>query len=316
MSTSVRRTELPLTVRTPTHEPRNRRRRSSPGRAPATKLFLILPSVVILILTNAYPIAYAAFQALHNGSLISPGEFVGVDNFAKVLADPAFWRAAGFTAVFAVAGVFGSWIIGIAIALLLRTRIPAKGLLKTILLLPWVVPIVVSAMSWNWLIGTSSSPVPTIIHALGFGDAILLSDPLGAQITVCLFEIWVNFPFMMLMMSAALSSVDESIYEAAKIDGANARQQFRYMTLPIIAKPTYISWVLMAIFCVNDFPTVYLLTHGGPVGATNTLVVLAYKTVFQNFQTGPGVAIAFLMTLALAIVAVLLFRQIRKSTSL
>ncbi|MCD4853318.1 sugar ABC transporter permease [Arthrobacter sp. AK01] len=274
---------------------------------------LIAPSVLILLLTNAYPIAYAAFQAVHNGSLINSGEFVGLDNFARVLGGEAFWKAAGFTLVFTFTGVFGSWISGLGLALLLQKRIPARGFLKTILLLPWVVPVVVSSTSWNWLLATDSSPIPSLFRTLGLGEVRFLSDPFLAQVTVCLFIVWLNFPFMMLMMSAALTSVDESIYEAAKIDGATPRQQFIHMTLPIIAKPTYISWVLMTIFCVNEFPAIYLLTHGGPVGSTSTLVVLAYRTVFQNFQTGPGVAIAFMMTVALATVATILFRQIRKS---
>lgn len=274
---------------------------------------LIAPSVIILLLTNAYPIIYAAFQSVHDGSLINAGDFVGLDNFARVLSGEAFWKAAGFTLVFTITGVFGSWLAGLGIALVLQKRVPARGLIKTLLLLPWVVPVVVSSTSWNWLLGTDSSPIPTLFRSLGLGEVRFLSDPFLAQVTVCLFIVWLNFPFMMLMMSAALTSVDESVYEAAKIDGATPRQQFMYMTLPIIAKPTYISWVLMTIFCVNEFPAIYLLTHGGPVGSTSTLVVLAYRTVFQNFQTGPGVAIAFIMTIALATVATFLFGQIRKS---
>ena len=118
---------------------------------------------------------------------------------------------------------------------------------------------------------------------------------------------------MMLMTSSALASVDGSVYEAANMDGASRWQQFRDITLPLIARSTYISWILMTIFCVNDFPTIYLLTGGGPVQATTSLVVLAYRAVFQDFQVGQGVAIAFLMTLVLVIVSVVLYRQIRKS---
>ena len=98
------------------------------------------------------------------------------------------------------------------------------------------------------------------------------------------------------------------------MDGATSWQQFAWITLPMIARSTYISWILMTIFCVNDFPTIFLLTGGGPVDATNSLVVLAYRTVFQNFQAGPGVAIAFLMTLVLVVISVLLYRQIRKAS--
>jgi len=96
------------------------------------------------------------------------------------------------------------------------------------------------------------------------------------------------------------------------MDGATKWQTFTRITLPMIRRSTYISWILMTIFCVNDFPTIYLLTGGGPVNATSSLVVLAYRTVFQDFQTGPGVAIAFLMTLTLVVISAVLYRQIRK----
>lgn len=293
----------------------SRRRSKLPGQNRSTYAWLIAPSVVLLILINAYPFIYAAFQSLHNGSLIATGPFVGLQNFAKILSEQSFWDAALFTLIFTVVGVFGSWSLGLVLALLLKSKVPAKGLFRVLLLLPWIVPIVVTSTSWNWLVATSSSPVPTLFHALGLGTPLFLADPALARVMVCLFEVWVNFPFMMMMAGSALTSVDESIYEAALMDGASKFQSFIHMTLPLIARSTYISWVLMTIFAVNDFPTVYLLTGGGPIGATNTLVVLAYRTVFQNFQTGPGVAIAFLMTVALGTIAVLLFRQIRKAHS-
>jgi multiple sugar transport system permease protein len=178
--------------------------------------------------------------------------------------------------------------------------------------LPWVVPVVVSATSWNWLVATPQSPLPILAQALGFGNVLFLADPVLAQVTVCVFKVWISFPFMMMMMSSALASVDINVYEASKVDGASSWQTFRQITLPMISRSTYISWILMTIFCVNDFPTIFLLTGGGPVNATQSLVVLAYSTVFQNFQTGPGVAIAFIMTLVLVIIATMLYRQIRK----
>jgi multiple sugar transport system permease protein len=140
-----------------------------------------------------------------------------------------------------------------------------------------------------------------------------LADPTWAKVVVCVYKVWISFPFMMLFMSAALASVDDTVYEAARMDGASAIQQFTQITLPMIARPTYISWILMTIFCVNDFPTIFLLTGGGPISATTSLVVLAYRTVFQNFQVGQGVAIAFLMTMALVIVSLALYRQIKKA---
>ena len=280
---------------------------------PPTYVLLILPSVVVLILINAYPFFYAALQSVRNGSLINAGSFVGLANYGTVLSSRSFWNAVVFTLIFTIVGVFGSWLIGMGLAVLLRTRIPARGVFKVLLLLPWVVPIVVSSTAWNFLVATSDSPLPKITAALGLGAPLFLADPLLAKVMVCVFKVWVSFPFMLLMTGAALASVDDTIYEAARMDGAGRWQQFRLITLPMIARSTYISWILITIFCVNDFPTIYLLTGGGPVDATTSLVVLAYRTVFQNFQVGPGVAIAYIMTITLVVVSVLLYRQIRKA---
>ena len=278
-----------------------------------TMVALVTPSILLLLLINAYPFIYAAFQSVHNGSLISSGPYVGTKNYSDTLTSSAFWQAARFTLLFTVVGVFGSWAVGLGMAVLLRTNIPFRGLFKVLLLLPWVVPIVVSATSINYLVATESSPIPRLFHDLGLGSPLFLANPTWAKIVVCVYKVWVSFPFMMLMSSAALASVDETVYEAARVDGASPFQAFRLITLPIIARPTYISWILMTIFCVNDFPTIYLLTGGGPISSTTSLVVLAYRTVFQNFQVGQGVAIAFVMTVVLVVVSVVLYRSVRKA---
>jgi multiple sugar transport system permease protein len=291
---------------------RGPRTKGRPGASPWTLFAFAVPSLVLLVLLNLYPVIYAGYQSLRDGSLISAGDFVAMQNYVDVLSDPEFWASARFTVIFTLVGVFGSWLVGLALALLLKTKIPGKTLFRVLLLLPWVVPVVVSATAWNWLVATPQSPFPILAQVLGLGNVLFLADPLLAQITVCVFKVWISFPFMMMMMAAALESVDNNVYEASRVDGASKWKTLTNITLPMISRSTYISWILMTIFCVNDFTTIFLLTGGGPVNATQSLVVLAYNTVFLNFETGPGVAIAFLMTLVLIIISVVLFRQIRK----
>ncbi|WP_426561301.1 carbohydrate ABC transporter permease [Angustibacter sp. McL0619] len=296
-------------------------RRAGPSKPPGgpfkpgqlTLIFLVAPSVLLLILINGYPFIYAIFQSVHDGTLISKGSYVGLDNYQAVLQSADFWAAARFTVIFTLVGVFGSWIVGLGMALLLRTDVPFKGTFKVLLLLPWVVPVVVSATAVNFLVATADSPIPKLFHAIGLGSPLFLADPTWAKVLVCVYKVWVSFPFMMLMASSALASVDDTVYEAARVDGAGSVKQFLYITMPIIARPTYISWILMTIFCVNDFPTIFLLTAGGPINATTTLVILAYRTVFQNFQVGPGVAIALIMTVVCVIVSTVLYRQLKKA---
>ncbi|MCL2516299.1 MAG: sugar ABC transporter permease [Microbacteriaceae bacterium] len=292
--------------------PGGTKKRGKAVKFTGTFLAFALPSVVLLLLLNFYPVIYAGWQSLHFGDLVNAGPFVWFQNYASVLTSAQFWTAALFTLVFTVVGVFGSWAVGLGLALLLRTRIPLNGMWKVLLLLPWVVPTVVSATSWNWLVATPQSPLPVLAHALGFGNVLFLADPTLARVTVCIFKVWISFPFMMMMMSSALASVDTNVYEASRVDGANAWQTFTRITLPMVSRTTYVSWILMTIFCVNDFPTIFLLTAGGPSNATQTLVVQAYSSVFQNNQVGPGVATAFLMTIVLVIVSVVLYRQIQK----
>lgn len=291
--------------------PRQRAARR-PGASPWTLVAFALPALVLLLLLNLYPVLYAGYQSLRDGSLIAAGDFVGLKNYGQVLTNPEFWASARFTLIFTLVGVFGSWFVGLALALLLKTRIPGKAVFKVLLLLPWVVPVVVSATAWNWLVATPQSPLPILAAAMGLGNVLFLASPVLAQVTVCVFKVWISFPFMMMMMSAALESVDNNVYEASRVDGASKWKTLTNITLPMISRSTYISWILMTIFCVNDFPTIFLLTGGGPVNATQSVVVLAYNTVFQNFDTGTGVAVAFLMTIVLIVVSVALFRQIRK----
>jgi multiple sugar transport system permease protein len=273
---------------------------------------LVLPSVLLVVLIYGYPAIYAALQSVHNGNLVDVGQYVGLQNFRIDLDNPAFWQAVEFTVIFCLVGIFGSWAVGLALALLLRKRIYGRGFFKTLLLLPWVVPVVVTSTAWQWLVATPTSPVPRLAQEFGLGQLLFLDTPGLAKIIVCVYKVWLSFPFMMLMASAALAGVEEELYEAARVDGAGAWQQFRLITLPMIARSTYISWVLMFIFCIGDFQSIYLLTGGGPVGSTSTLVVLAYETIFGNFQTGPGIAIGFMMTLLSVLVSVVLFRRIKK----
>ncbi|MCX5518829.1 sugar ABC transporter permease [Kaistia defluvii] len=274
---------------------------------------LALPAIVLMVVVNAYPVVFAGIQAVHDGDLLGLGNFVGFANFQDALTDPLFWRSARFTVIFSLCGVFGSWMIGFALALMLKPSFPGKNLFKILLLLPWIVPIVVSSMSWNWLTATPGSLLPTLAADLGFGRVMFLADPTMAMITVCIFKIWISYPFMMMMMSAALEGIEPNVNEAARVDGANARQRLRYIVLPMTARSTYISWILMAMFSVNDFATIFLLTGGGPVNSTTSLIVLAYRSVFQDFRPGFGVAISFLMTAALVTMSVILLRQMRKA---
>ncbi len=275
---------------------------------------LALPSILLMVAINGYPILFAAFQSMYDGSLLNWGEFVGFGNYAEVFRDPAFWRAVRFTVIFTMAGVLGSWAVGFGLALLMLKPFPGRALFRVLLLLPWIVPIVVSSMSWNWLLATPYSLLPQAVEAIGLGRVMFLADPTMAMITVCVFKVWISYPFMLMIMGGALQAIDKNVMEAAEVDGCSGLRRLRHMILPMTARTTYIAWILMVFFSVNDFPTIYLLTGGGPLSSTTTLIVMAYRTVFQDFLPGYGVAISFIVTIALVALSIFLLRQIRKSS--
>ncbi|QHY94213.1 Trehalose transport system permease protein SugA [Streptomyces sp. S4.7] len=297
--------------------PRGRERKAE-SRHPGSKktmAAMLAPSIFLLIALNAYPLFYAVSQSLRDGGIAGPGEFIGLENYTTALQDPAFWEAVRFTLLFTVVSVFVAWVIGTALALVLRRSFPGRSVFRVLLLLPWVVPVVVSTTSWNFLVATPSSPVPTLLRELGFGDVQILANPGSAMAIVIIFKIWGTVPFMMMMMSSALQAVDPSVEEACRLDGASRWQRIRHVILPIMSKPVYIAWVLASIFTINDFPSVFLLTGGGPVGSTSTLVVFAYRLVFQDFRTGYGVAVAFLITTALIAMSIYFFRRINRASA-
>ena len=286
---------------------RGRRRRRSPA------LVLLLPSLVVLGLVNIYPLVYAALESVHRGNLVETGRYVGGANYAEILHDAQFWNAAKFTLVFTLAAVFGSYVVGGALALLLRAGVPGASFFRVLLLLPWICPQVVSITSWNFLVGTPSSYVIGLSKDLGLGSPLFLADPTLAMVTVCVVKVWESFPFMMLVLGAGLEGIEPGLYEAASIDGASWYRQTRYITLPLMKRVTYMSWVLMAIYSINDFSTIWLLTAGGPLNATTNLMTYSYELVFQNFETGYGVSVALVTAALMVVVSVYLYRLVTRS---
>lgn len=274
---------------------------------------LLAPSIGLLCLLNIYPLGFAVDQALHNGTLLSSGQFVGLQNFTTVLDSGQFWSAAWVTLLFAVASVIASWLVGLVLALIFKAGVPFATPLRIVFMLPWILPVVVSAAVWQWLVSVPTSPVLDLTRGLGLGNVPFLANPTLALITLIIFRTWIAFPFMFLTSAAALESVEPEFYEAASTDGAGGIRQFTHVTWPLIRKPAYVSLLLMTIFTVNDFGSVYLLTGGGPVNATTTLPVLSYLLVFREFVSGQGVAVSILMSIVLVIVSVFLYRQIRRS---
>ena len=289
-----------------TSAPASRRRSYSPYVLP---LLFLLPSLALIVFIYVYPMLTGFLYSLQDGTLIKPGQFVALQNYLKVFQSPDFVSSLRFSLVFALFSVFGSYAIGLVFALLLNQDVPARGFFRVALLLPWIIPSVVSIVSWRWMIADQFGLVNRALGLVGLGPIFFLSSAKWAIFSVILVKVWRSFPFMMLSILAALQAISAELYEAAAIDGANRWQSFRYITMPHLKNLSIVLWILMTIWSVNDFDTPWLLTQGGPSRATENLIVLAYRTTFGSNDVGIGSAIAFITMLILMVLAYLMLRR-------
>lgn len=265
---------------------------------------------MLVTLINIYPFATGFYYSLQDGTLLQTGAFVGLQNYLDLMTRPELHNALRFSAVFALFGVFGSWALGLGLALLLNRDIPGRGFFRVALLLPWILPSIVSIVSWRWMIGDQSGLVNVVLGFFGIRPIYFLSTGEWATFSIIIVKIWRSYPFMMLSLLAALQTISLEIYEAASIDGASPWQSFRFITLPQLLPISVVLWILMTIWSVNDFETPWLLTQGGPSNATeNLLSVLAYRYTFLLNNVGLGAAVAFFTMLILMVFAIILLRR-------
>ncbi len=277
--------------------------------AQALPLLLLLPSLALIATIELYPFLTGLSYSLHKGTLLGTGAFVGLANYQRLFGSPDFYHSLWFSALFAFFNVLFSYLIGLVLALFLNLDFPGRGLCRVLLLLPWIVPAVVSVVSWKWLIADRGGLVNILLHNLNLGTIYFLSQSGWAMVAVIVIKVWRSFPFMMLSLLAALQVIDRSLYEAGKLDGANRWQLFRHITMPHLKDISIVQAILMAIWSINDFETPFLLTGGGPANATENLILLSYRYTFGRNDVGRGSAIALLTLVVLTTLATFLLRR-------
>jgi ABC-type sugar transport system permease subunit len=289
---------------TPDPSASKRRRR----RIDTLPYLFLAPSLVLIALIELYPFVTGLLYSFKNGSLLSNGQFVGLQNYTSVLTDPEFLHSLYFSAIFAIFSVAGSYLMGLGLALLLIKDFPLRGLFRILLIIPWIIPSIVSIVSWRWLIQDQHGSVNIMLSWFHLGPIFFLSSTNWAIVSVIVIKIWRSFPFMMISLIAALQTIDTNIYEAAHIDGAGRWATFRDVTFPHIKNISIILWILMTIWSVNDFDTPWLLTQGGPSNAIENLIVLAYRDTFARNTVGTGSAVAFISLIIMMALATIMTR--------
>ena len=264
---------------------------------------LALPSIVLLGFAQIWPMIQGILYSFQKGVMAKPSQgWIGLTNYAKVLADPGLWSAVRFTIVFAIGGVALSYLLGLGLALLLMRPMPMRGFIRVGLILPWVVPPIVGMTAWRWMLQDQSGAVNQVLMAIGLHPIYFFNDPKWTVVAAIIAKAWRSFPFMLVSLMATLSSLDDQLLEAAAIDGANAWKKFWHVTFPQILPMSAILWVLMTIWSVNDYETPYLLTNNS--ANARTMMVYTFDTsIFGTNGLGTGSASAVLTLLVLGVLA-------------
>jgi len=281
------------------------------ARRRSTIAFLMcLPLIVIVVGLIIYPALYSIFLAMLNKSQT---KFIGLDNFSYLLSRDTFWMVVEQSAIFALSAVFFKALIGLVTAHLVN-NLPSKGQRKWrgMLLVPWVIPLALSTLGWWWLFDPTHSAFNWIIHGLGGNEIPWLSNPYWARFSVILVNVWYGAPFFLIMYLAALKSVPEQLYEAAKIDGANAWQQFVHITLPMMRNIIAITVLFSLIVTFANFDIVQIMTAGGPRNMTHVFATYAFLLGIRSGDLPLGAAVSLFMFPILAISAVFILRGVRK----
>ena len=274
----------------------------------------VLPMVLIMVLLIFWPFVNAIFISTTSFNFLT-GETnsVGLRNYERLWTNSDFLQSMQNTVVFTFWSLLLKFVVGMGVALTLNSRLPFRSLLSGIMLLPWIVPEIVTALAWKSIYDPMFGGLNPILQGMGVIDRPLgwLSDPNMAMWSIISVNVWKGIPFFVLLLLAGLKAVDREQIEAAQVDGANAVDRFRHVTLPSLRYVIVVTLLLSFISTFNQFGLPFLMTAGGPSGATKLYSILAYEKAIGSLQYGPGIAIAFSVAPLMAVLIWLLARFMR-----
>lgn len=277
-----------------------------------------LPGMAFLALFLAYPLFYNVWTSVHDvelGQLLGGAErFNGLENYRAVADDPAFWHSVRLSLVFILGSLLFQFALGFALALLFARPFPFNGLLRSLLLVAWLLPPVVSGTLFRWLLDAESGAYNALFEAVGLGTLShdWLTDPATSMAGVTFANIWVGVPFNMLLLLVGLHTIDPQLHEAAAIDGASAWQRLRHITLPLMRPVSVTVLLLGLVYTFKVFDIVFVMTGGGPVDATRVLSLYVYEVFFTFFRFGQGAAAGLLLLVVPLLAGVFYVRRLRR----
>jgi multiple sugar transport system permease protein len=259
--------------------------------------WFMLPAAAFLILFLAYPLGLGIWLSFTDARLGRGGVFVGLENYDFLRDDSIFWLSVFNTVLYTVVASIVKFAVGLYLALLLNERLPFKAIIRAIVLVPFIVPTVLSAIAFWWLYDPQFSIISWSLRQLGLISANIdfLGDPWNARWSVIFANIWRGVPFVAITLLAGLQTVSPSLYEAATIDGATSWQRFRYITYPLLTPIIAVVITFSVLFTFTDFQLIWVMTRGGPVNATHLMATFSYQRAIMSGYLGEGAAISTAM---------------------
>ena len=275
---------------------------------------LISPAFLLRLTTAAYPILQTIYISFTNLNLIAnTNEFVGLDNYPLVFSNFSVQRSIYFTIMLVVGSTALDLVVGMLIALLLNERFRGNGFARTINLIPWAIPTVVAGYAFRWLLDDQFGLIPYWVNVLSGIRIVTFISPLAAQVMVILTHVWKDAPFMAFIFLAGLQGVPNDLYDAAKVDGANAWRRFWHITVPLILPLAITMGLFRLVWSLGSFDLVYGLTQGGPGVATSVLALQIFREGIMFFKFGFASSISVVLLLLVAVVGIVglwLFRKV------
>lgn len=259
--------------------------------------WFMLPAAAILLAFLLYPLMKGVWLSMTDARIGRAGSFVGLENFIWLWDDSVFWLSVFNTMLYTGVASAIKFAIGLYLALLLNNKLPFKAFLRAIVLLPWIVPTVLSAIAFWWIFDAQFSIISWALTELGLIDHNIdfLGDRWNARWSVIFANIWRGVPFVAITLLAGLQTVPPSLYEAATIDGASRWQMFRFITYPLLTPIIAVVMTFSVLFTFTDFQLIWAITRGGPANATHLMATLSYQRAILGGYMGEGAAIATAM---------------------
>lgn len=274
---------------------------------------LLLPCFLVVIILYGYPMLLTFINSFNKVNLLTgSSDFIGLANYKSIFNDPQFYKSLSVTVKYTVITVFLKIFLGFLLAYLLSSNIFAKKQFRFLVLIPWAIPQVAVSTLWKWILDGRYGYINYFFMKLGITKSpiLFLSDPNIALYCAAFVDAWLGISFVSMMFLAALEQIPTSLYEAAEIDGANKTRQFFDITLPGIRQTFVTILILVTIWTFNSFNVIYVLTQGGPMRSTETLIIKIYQEAFSRFNIGASSALTMIVVVILSLMTFIYSRSI------